>query len=284
MEIKLYSTPGEFLEENRAFMQEYEPLAQLNIGNAAAHRNEPCRPNLLFGCCAEDGRNVLLFGNTLPWNLCLNAIPGDVSARSAAVLLAEYLRREKVELHGVMAGKSLCDAFTFAYGGRFQLHTAMDIMVLTEVTEPPAVSGSVRKAALSDLDTVTDWACAFRREALREEPDREELLEAFRGFVEHGTLYVLESKDGELLSMAAAAGRALPHGCGVSWVYTPPEQRGKGYCQNTVAALCQDQLKSGADYMTLFVDKTNPWSNQAYAKIGFRVLEDSCDYRLEPAR
>lgn len=287
MEIKCYKTPGDFLQDNREFLQRFEAASQLNLGNAQAHRDEPCHrdelcaPELLFGRCEEEGRGVLLFGNTPPWNLCLNAIPGDVSALSAAVLLAEYLRRERIELRGITASRPLCDAFAFAYGGRFQLHTAMDIMVLTELIEPPAVSGQVRKAALSDLDTVTDWGCAFTEECLREKPDREKLLETFRGFVENEKLYVLEGGEGKLLSMAVS-NRKLPHGWGVSWVYTPLEQRGKGYCQNTVAALCGEKLKSGAEYITLFVDKANPCSNRAYSKIGFRVLEDSCDYRLEP--
>ncbi len=42
MAIKLYPTPGDFLRDNSAFLDRYEVQSQLNRGNAAAHRDEPC--------------------------------------------------------------------------------------------------------------------------------------------------------------------------------------------------------------------------------------------------
>lgn len=281
MEIKFYGTPREFLEENAGFLRDFEVHAQLNFGNASAHKDEPCRPDLLFGRCEENGQGVLLFGNTLPWCLCLNSVPGDPAALSAAVLLAERLQAEKIPLHGVMGSRELCGAFTFAYGGRFTLHTVMDIMMLTELTEPPVVSGTVRKAVPGDLETVTGWACAFTKEVLREEPAREALRQEFSDMIAEQGLYVLEGKDGTLLSMASTAhARQLPHGCGVSWVYTPPEHRGCKYCQNTVAALCREQMERGAQFISLFVNKANPISNRVYQKLGFRAVVDSYDFRL----
>ncbi len=271
------------MTENQAFLQQLEAVCQLNLGNAAAYRDEPCRPDLLFGCCKEDGRSVLLFGNTLPYNLCLNAIPGDPAALSAAVLLAEYLRREETKITGVNASKTLCNAFFSAYGKPYRVRAAMDIMVLKELCEPPVVSATVRKAELSELGIVTDWACAFTKEALREESVPEEMRERFQSIIQDGRLYLMETKEKAPVSMAAVVGRSLPHGVGINWVYTPPEYRGKGYCQNTVAAICREKLGERFDYCTLFVDKANPISNRVYEKIGFQVMEDNFDCRLEEA-
>ena len=280
MNIKIYKTPGEFLEENKAFLQEHEAACQLNLGNASAHKDEPCHPGLLFGRCEEDGRGVLLFGNTLPWNLCLNSIPGDPAALSAAVLLADYLQRENIEITGINASKTLCNAFFSAYNKPYQVRVGMDIMVQKELIEPPVVSGKVRKAELSDLDTAADWACAFQKEALHEDADPEEMREKFRETISQGKVYLLEAPDGTLVSMAAATARSMPHGVGISWVYTPPEYRGRGYCQNTVAHICREVLRDGYDYCTLFVDKANPISNRVYQKIGFEIIEDNFDCRL----
>ena len=280
MNIKLYKTPGEFLEDNRAFLQDHEAACQLNLGNANANLNEPCHPGLLFGRCEEDGRSVLLFGNTLPWNLCLNAIPGDVASLSAAVLLAEYLLRENIEITGINASKTLCNAFFSAYNRPYRVRAAMDIMVQRKLIEPPAVSGKVRKAALSDLETAANWACAFQKEALHEDADPDEMREKFRDTIQERKVYLMETPDGTLVSMAAATSRSMPHGVGISWVYTPPEYRSKGYCQNTVAAICREKLSAGCDYCTLFVDKTNPISNRVYQKIGFEIIEDNYDCRL----
>lgn len=281
MQIKLYNTPGEFLEENQHFLQEFEASCQLNLGNAAGHKDEACHPGLLFGRCEEEGRAVLLFGNTLPWNLCLNAIPGDFAALSATVLLADYLQREHIEITGVNASKELCNAFFSACSKPYRVRAAMDIMVLKELIEPPVVSAVVRKAVPADLGTVTDWICAFCKEALHEENDPKEMRERFSGKIQKEQVYLMETHDGTLVSTASVADRALSHGVGISWVYTPPEHRGKGYCQNTVAAICREKLQEGYDYCTLFVDKKNPISNRVYEKIGFEIIEDNFDCRLE---
>ncbi len=280
MKLKLYETPGDFLEENREFLLEYEAAAQLNLGNAVNNREEPCHPGLLFGRYEEDGRGVLLFGNTLPWNVCLNAIPGDPAALSASVLLAEYLREKGIPINGVTADKALCKAFLFAFQKPYTVYTSMGLMVLKELTEPPALPGKVRKATLSDLDTAAGWACAFTREALREESDEKETRERFRGFIESGKVYLAVTPQGQPVSMAVS-NRDLAHGAGISWVYTPPEFRGKGYCQNTVAAVCREKLRSGKVYCTLFVDMKNPISNRVYSKIGFQIIENVDDCRLE---
>ena len=92
MVCKLYGKPGEFLEENRDFLLENEALVQLNLGNAQTHREEGCHPGLLFGRYEEEGRMCLLFGNTAPWNICLNAPQGMEKSMEAAGELARYLR------------------------------------------------------------------------------------------------------------------------------------------------------------------------------------------------
>lgn len=280
MELKLYRTPGEFLEENREFLLEYEAAAQLNLGNAQAYREEKCHPGLLFGRCEEEGRGVLLFGNTAPWNLCLNAIPGDPAALSASVFLAEHLRENNVTINGINAAKSLCDPFSFAYGGNFHLRTAMDIMVLRELVEPPVMPGRLRKAGPGDLELLVDWTMAFTWEAVGETPDRQKKRERMVSLSEGNAAYLFETPEGVPVSMACTT-RKLPHGVCISYVYTPPEFRGQGYCQNTVAGICREKLGEGNGYCTLFVDKKNPISNRVYEKIGFTVLEDNFDYRLE---
>lgn len=281
MEIKFYNTPGEFLTDNAAFLRRFEIATQLSVGNAVAHRDEPCSPELLFGRCEEDGETILLFSNTLPYNLLLHSIPGDFSACAAAVLLAERLKKDGVKLNGLNATQQLSQIFTFAYGGKFTLKTAMDIMELRELIEPPVVPGTVRKVRPDELDFFLDWRCEFQRDALHEEPNPDQLRESFAKTVTEGRLYVLALKDGTPVSMAAIANRELPHGVSITDVYTPKEYRGNKYAQNTVAAICRERLAAGAEYITLFVDKRNPISNRAYAKLGFRILEDNFDYRVE---
>ena len=136
MVCKLYGKPGEFLEENRDFLLENEALVQLNLGNAQTHREEGCHPGLLFGRYEEEGRMCLLFGNTAPWNICLNAPQGMEKSMEAAGELARYLREGNIEIAGVTAREDLAKAFMEAYGGGFSLRSSMDIMVLKKVIQP----------------------------------------------------------------------------------------------------------------------------------------------------
>lgn len=276
----LYPTPRDFLRANHSFVEEHEALCQLNRGNALANQDTPRCPSLFFGRYEQGGKPVLLFGSALPWNLCLNA-PWDTASLSAraAAELAVWLREENIPIAGVTAREDLCQAFMGAYGGSFTQRSAMDIMVLTELVEPPAVSGAIRRAEEKDLETICQWVHAFYREALHEDADPETVRQRSQERIQKGEALVLELPGGKLASMAHTS-RETDRGIAVSGVYTPPEHRGRGYCQATVGALCREQLARGKSYCTLFVDKRNPVSNRVYRKIGFAVLEDCGEYKL----
>lgn len=275
---KLYGKPGEFLEENQDFLLENEALVQLNLGNAQAHREEACHPGLLFGRYEENGEMCLLFGSTAPWNICLNAPQEAAASMQAVKELARYLREENIEIAGVTARKDLADAFMQAYGGAFKLWSSMDVMVLREVTAPPSVPGQLRKATLSDQDFVLRGVCGFMKDIHNEDTQPADHKERWLPRLEAGQIYLWEA-EGEAVSMAGTI-RPLEHGEPINAVYTPPEHRGKGYCQNTVAAICQEKLNEGKEYCTLFVDKKNPISNRVYQKIGFEIIEDCYEYKL----
>lgn len=279
MAIKLYPTPGDLLRDNSAFFEKHEVQAQLNLGNAAAHMDEPCTPALLFGRVELSGKPVLLFGNTLPWRLCLNAAPGAAGIDKAITELAGCLHENSIEITGVTGRDSLCRAFMKAYGGEFRLREALNIMVLETLIEPPPCPGTVQKAAMPDLDLIVDWKCALIREAIGEEPVPEQLRETTLDQLKRSVVWLMRDPSGEPVSMADS-GRMLERGACVSGVYTPPQHRGNGYCKVTVAALCRELLACGKSYVTLFVDKKNPISDRVYRKIGFDILEDSSDYRL----
>jgi predicted GNAT family acetyltransferase len=85
-------------------------------------------------------------------------------------------------------------------------------------------------------------------------------------------LYVWEDR-GKVVSVAGAGGRT-PNGIRIGPVYTPPEQRGRGYATAVTAAASQDQLDRGRRFVTLFTDLANPTSNRIYRAIGY---EPVCD-------
>jgi predicted GNAT family acetyltransferase len=56
-------------------------------------------------------------------------------------------------------------------------------------------------------------------------------------------------------------------------VYTPREQRGRGYAGATVAAVSRRLLDEDAR-VCLFTDQANPVSNALYERLGFRPVVD----------
>lgn len=61
----------------------------------------------------------------------------------------------------------------------------------------------------------------------------------------------------------------------VSLVYTPPEQRRRGYAAALVAAVGAGELAAGATACMLFTETANPTSNGVYHRIGYRLVGEN---------
>ncbi|HJL32640.1 MAG TPA: GNAT family N-acetyltransferase, partial [Polyangiaceae bacterium LLY-WYZ-15_(1-7)] len=82
-----------------------------------------------------------------------------------------------------------------------------------------------------------------------------------------------EDESGAPVSMAVGAQRG-PTSARIAFVYTPPEQRRRGYAGALVAAIAEEQLAKGRSFVTLFTERENPTSNHIYQQVGFRFVED----------
>ena len=85
--------------------------------------------------------------------------------------------------------------------------------------------------------------------------------------------------DGEVVSMAGAGGKT-PNGVRIGPVYTPPNERGKGYGTALVADLTTAMLERGRQFCFLFTDLANPISNSIYSQIGYVPVIDCTMYDL----
>lgn len=80
--------------------------------------------------------------------------------------------------------------------------------------------------------------------------------------------------DGGPVSIATWTG-ATPAGMRVSFVYTPPELRSRGYASACVTALSRLLLQRVSAFCGLFTDLAHPASNRIYRRI---VCEPICDF------
>jgi predicted GNAT family acetyltransferase len=159
---------------------------------------------------------------------------------------------------------------------------AMQVHQASQIRSPrhPA-PGRLRTARPDDVALVARWIADFNDEALEQSTsDRVAALRMAHDLVAHQGRSVYLWEDGQPVSMAAT-GHPSPNGGRVYAVYTPPDQRRKGYAGSSVAALSRSLLASGLSYCFLFTDLTNPTPNHIYREIGYEPVALFDDYRFE---
>jgi len=216
--------------------------------------------------------------------------PAEFLARAvtdgAVAALAEALHDEHVELPGVTGAVPEVDSFAESWeersGGRSRRRMAQRIYRLIEVKAPHGVTGRPRTAAEADRSLLIDWVSAFVEEALDETPSpvrsAEQTVDAR---LHEGTGGFVLWEDGEPVSLAGWGGET-PNGVRIGPVYTPPEQRRRGYGSAVTAAVSAERLAAGRRLCFLYTDLANPTSNRIYMEIGYEPVCDSIDYAFEP--
>lgn len=146
---------------------------------------------------------------------------------------------------------------------------------LGTLVAPAGVAGSLRLARTEEGELVDEWAAGFGRDTGTS--DRADLATA-RRHLEAGRLYVWEVQ-GEAVAMVtrtiAVAGTAR-----ISFVYTPPEQRRRGYAGACTAAVSQQCLDTDATSCVLYTQLSNPTSNSVYQRIGFEPVMEVVRYHF----
>jgi hypothetical protein len=216
---------------------------------------------------------------TPPYKLQLVA-PGAVS-EEAIRLVASALVDGNWPVPAVLARRDLASAFAWVFremtGVSCEEGMNQRIFELRSVNPVPLPEGLFRPAGADDLDLVISWAHAFHRGIFGDsEPDRTEEYATEK--VKNGSLYLWV--DRKPVSMAART-RPTPHGESISYVYTPPEHRRKGYATAVVAELARKVLSEGKEFCSLYTDLANPTSNSIYMRIGFVPVADVIDIRFQ---
>jgi GNAT superfamily N-acetyltransferase len=158
---------------------------------------------------------------------------------------------------------------------------------LGELVAPAGVPGRLREATLDDFDLAKDWVDRFMYDAdvqAGRDPaahGREEIQpEDLRKRIEGGSYWFWLDDAGERVHLTGAN----PPAFGVARigpVYTPPQQRRKGYAGAAVAAVSRILLDQGAR-VCLYTDQANPTSNGVYVALGYRPVVDQVNLRIMP--
>jgi GNAT superfamily N-acetyltransferase len=159
-----------------------------------------------------------------------------------------------------------------AAAGREVTRMEQCLFRLEELHPPVGVAGRPGLAGEAERELVHEWVKAFMIEAhdvaarspatVRRVADR--LVDEDGGWLWFAT-------DGTPVSLAGRR-PVLAGSARVGPVYTPPEQRGRGYGSAVTAAATQAILDDGG-VPVLFTDLANPTSNKIYQLLGYRPVE-----------
>lgn len=227
----------------------------------------------------RDGRIRFFAMRIPPWPLLVSEVDG-----SQAQELMELWLEHDPGIPGVSGVPGAAEAVERSWAGltgghsRCRMRDAMH--QLEQVIDPPLPpAGELKMAREEDRALLVAWEVEFVREAgviaqAGAEADRT-VTRRLAGDCQY--LW----HDGPPVSTVAIS----PEVAGIvriGPVYTPPEQRGRGYASAAVAGVCHRVLAAGASRCMLFTDLTNPTSNKIYAALGFRRFGDWIELDFEP--
>jgi GNAT superfamily N-acetyltransferase len=210
-------------------------------------------------------------------------------ASDAALALARavHARGERVGgLNGSLPAAEVCAGeLARLQGDRVEVAQHTRLFELADLVTPTGVPGSLRTATVDDFDLAYDWVERFMVDADEQagrDPaahGREEIApEDLRKRIEGGTYWFWLDDAGTRVHLTGAN----PPAFGVARigpVYTPPEQRRRGYAGAAVAQVSRLFLDQGAR-VCLYTDQANPTSNGVYVALGYRPVVDQVNLRI----
>lgn len=275
-----------FLERAGAFLEarEAEHNLLLGISSFLATLTPQEDPVLAprFAVVVDGSGAVVLATLRTPPN---RQVLSETEELAAVDVVAGALTDAGELLPGVLGPKAVAGRFaqlwTQRVGVAARLAVQERIFRLTELVAPRATGGSWRVAGPGDAELLARWIVAFREEAVPDDPpvdDPPAVAERWiAGIGRQAYFWEVESIP---VSMLGVSGET-PHGVRIGPVYTPPEERGRGYASNLTAAVSQHLLDSGRRFVFLFTNLANRTSNKIYQEIGYRPVSDVDAYVFE---
>ena len=241
------------------------PLTVLGIVRAGRRWSEA---PMLFGWYEDGGEVSGAVFRTPPFELLLAVVPDDATADLVATL-----RDAGADVPGVNGDVEGVDRFseawTAATGERGTTTIALDLYELGTLRRPePPPAGRARPAEDADLEVAVRFYTAFQEET---PTPSTAVLPLVQERLEDRRLWLWEDGSGLPVSLAARTG-AVAGVARIAPVYTPPQQRRRGYASAVTAACTADALARDAERVVLYTDIADPSANAMYQRVGFRPI------------
>jgi len=276
-----YDDLGQYIEDNEASLLKDESMNNLILGRLGRMLRHPKDAPLLVAvkragtvlgqAIRTDPKDVLL----------LSRLPKD-----AVDCLIEHLIERGTRLSGVVGPRDTCGPFADGWSAQNGLVAEMEmeqgVYELRSVIMPDAAGGRLVLAAPADGPAARPLLEGFVRECFPEVADPVGKVEKrLETFTSEERLFLWEDAEGRAAA-AAANNRETRNTACLSWVYTPPEHRGRGHASRVVAGASQVLLDRGAGACNLFTDLANATSNALYQRLGYQKIGEALNIAFMP--
>ncbi len=273
MQVTRYRNPRSFLAHAEPFLVRAEAENNLILGivSTAGSVGE----HAYLATVEADGVVVACALRTPPFKAVLSAAPA--SAIECLVADLSEIFPDLAQVHGP-------DPTVGQFAEQWATRTGVPSIEarrhrLFETREPPPLTstpeGRFRLATEHDLPTIIAWTTAFVAEALPGDPTDPEARAV--SAIATRSLFIWDARGP--VSMAGWSGRTA-RGARITFVYSPPACRGRGFATACVSALTRSLLAEGLAYCCLYTDRANAISNRLYRNMGYRHIGDASDYVL----
>ena len=276
-----YDDARAFLSATQPVLEKNEALFGLMLGISLRLVENPLHYGTQpFLATITDKKDIQLIAlMTPPYKLQIASFCRE--PEKAVELLAANLRKGEWNVPAVLAEEEIAKCFASEWTKLTDCQSEHSmrqrIYQLRAVKHHDYPSGCFRRASAEDLSCAAKWMASFQKECL-DSTISAEFTKTAQSMIENGYLYFWN--DPLPVSMAAFT-RPTKNGITVSYVYTPPEFRKKGYASAVVASLSSLALENGKQFCTLYTDLSNPTSNSIYQKIGYEFVAEVMDVNFE---
>lgn len=142
----------------------------------------------------------------------------------------------------------------------------MGYLVCTNPIKPNNMKGIYTNPNYGDKMTLAKMWIDNEKEMEDINISQEEALETVEEWIKSNNFYVLKNNSGKIVCMAGYS--RLDDTAKITHVYTPKEERGKGYCKSLIYQLTKRLLDEGLIPL-LYTDYKYEASNKAYKDIGY---------------
>ncbi|WP_339149836.1 MULTISPECIES: GNAT family N-acetyltransferase [unclassified Sutcliffiella] len=275
MKFKVYENAHDFEKKIESFLLEKEDVFSLFYGVLQAIKAGNYE-NPFMATIEEDGNVLAFFQMTPPHPL--NIIFVDENRLDEIIdFFIKNMVELKIEFRSIISLKEwaykVAEKWEDKTGKAHQLLMDQGLYRLKTVNEMLVHSpGSWRYAEESDSALIEKWFNSFENDAGLSTSPIEQVKKRVAMFLKEQEIFIWEDK-GKIVSMMKKS-RPTKNGVTVSLVFTPKEERKKGYARTLVTAVSKELLKD-FNFCVLYTDLRNPTSNKIYREIGYERIADS---------